>query len=177
MKRIELDFSGRRLPGRWLGIGLLAVAALATAKLMDIHAASRNEAELLETRIARIERRAGGLSEPHALPEETRASIRHANEVIDQITVPWERLFKAIEAASSSKVALLGITPDPEGGTVEISAECADLQTMFDYVKRLDRQASLGRVYLLSHQMNAQDSHRTVRFKVTASWKPAPSRT
>jgi hypothetical protein len=177
MKRIELEFSRRGPRGRWLGVGLFAVAALATAKLMDIRAASLNEAALLEIRIARLERRANGVPEPQVLAEETRAEIRRANEVIDQITVPWKRLFGALEAASSSKVALLGITPDPEGGTVEISAECADLPTMFDYVKRLDRQPSLGRVYLLHHQIDAQGPHRVVRFKVTASWMPAPSRT
>lgn len=177
MKRIDLDFSRRRASGRWLGIGLLAIAALGMAKLVDVHSTSRDEAELLEARIARLERRAAGVPEPMALSEDTRMEIRRANEVIDQIAVPWERLFKAIEAASDSKVALLGIIPDPKSGTAEISAECADMATMFDYVKRLDRQASLGRVYLLSHQVNAQDPHRPVRFKVTAAWMPAPSRT
>mgnify|MGYP001598041710 FL=1 len=80
------------------------------------------------------------------------------------------------DAAANSKVALLGITPDQKGGTVEISGECADLQTMFDYVKRLDQQATLGRVYLLNHQINAQDPQRPVRFTVTASWLQPTSR-
>lgn len=168
MKRLDLDFFPRRRTGRWLGISLLAMAALVSAKLVDVYAASGNEAELLEARIARLERK--GAAAPESLPEGTLREIGRANDVIDQVTMPWERLFKALEAASSSKVALLGITPDPKTGTVEISAECADLQTLFDYVKRLDRQASLGRVYLLNHQINAQDPLRPVRFKVTAAW-------
>jgi hypothetical protein len=168
VRRIDLDFSPRRRAGRWLGIGLLAMAALASAKLVDVYAVSGNEAELLDARIARLERK--GSAAPESLPEGTLREIRHANEVIDQIAMPWDRLFKALEATSSSKVALLGITPDPKTGTVEISAECADLQTLFDYVKRLDRQASLGQVYLLNHQINAQDPLRPVRFKVTAAW-------
>jgi Tfp pilus assembly protein PilN len=171
MIRLDLDFAGSARRGRWLGIGLLLVASVATAKMLHIYSSSTSESNLLEARIAQLERRAGGArAERTPVAESTLREIRHANEVIGQIALPWDRLFKAVEAAASNKVGLLGITPDQKGGTVEVSGECADLQTMFDYVKRLDRQASLGRVYLLNHQINAQDPQRPVRFTVTASW-------
>ncbi len=171
MIRMDLDFAGSARRGRWLGIGLLLVAAIATAKMLHVYSSAASEADLLETRIAQLERRAGGVREDKApVPEATLREIRQANEVIGQIALPWDRLFKAVEAAAGNKVGLLGITPDQKGGTVEVSGECADLQTLFDYVKRLDRQASLGRVYLLNHQINAQDPQRPVRFTVTASW-------
>lgn len=176
MKRLELDFAGRRRPGRWLGMTLLLVAGVATAKLLQVHSTATGEAGVLEARIAQMERRGGAGDRAVALPETTQREIRQANEVIGQIALPWERLFNAVEGAAGNKVALLGITPDPRSGTVEVSGECADLATVFDYVARLDRQASLGHVYLLNHQVNAQDPLRPVRFTVSASWMSSAPR-
>ena len=51
-----------------------------------------------------------------------------------------------------------------------VAGEAADLGAMFDYVKRLQRQPSLARVYLLNQKLNDQDAQRPVRFTVTASW-------
>lgn len=177
MNRVELDFAGHRRNGRWLGIVLLVVAGASTAKLLQMYSAATGEAEILDARIAQMERRSGSVTQGEALPEATLREIRHANEVIGQITLPWERLFKAVEAAAGNKVALLGITPDSRGGTVEVSGECADLATVFDYVARLGKQPSLVNVYLVNHQVNAQDPQRPVRFTVSASWLPPASRT
>ncbi len=176
MQRFDLNFASSRREGHWLGMFLLAIAALATAKLVDVYVTSKGEMGHLETRIAQFERRASGIVPRVEVAEATVKEIRHANEVIDQIALPWDRLFKAVDAAASNKVALLGITPDQKSGTVEVKGECADLATVFDYVKRLDQQTSLGRVYLLNHQVNAQDPQRPVRFTITASWMQTTSR-
>jgi len=171
MRALDLDFVAGNRRGRWLGIGLLAIAAIATAKLADMYAESQREVEQIEARIASIERRANGISsDAPKLADATIQEIRHANQVIDQITLPWDRLFRAVESVANGRVALLGITPDQKGGTVELSAEAADVEAMFDYVKRLQRAPSLAQVYLLNHQVNARDPQRPVRFTVTASW-------
>ncbi|HWH47037.1 MAG TPA: hypothetical protein VN664_04485 [Burkholderiales bacterium] len=171
MSTLELDFVAGSRRGSWLGIALLAVAALATAKVADIYAESRREVGQIEARIARMERRVNGItSDAPKLDDATIQEIRHANQVIDQITLPWDRLFRAVESVANNRVALLGITPDQKAGSVELSAEAADVEAMFDYVKRLQRAPSLARVYLLNHQVNARDPQRPVRFTVTASW-------
>lgn len=176
MNRVDLDFA-LTSNSRRLGFSLLVIVVIATAKMLHVHASARHEVELLESRVTQFERRPGGAKEERfAVSDATLRDIRRANEVIDQITLPWERLFKAVDAAANNKVALLGITPDQKGGTVEVSGECVDLQTLFDYVKRLDQQSTLGRVYLLNHQVNAQDPQRPVRFTVTASWLQPTSR-
>jgi Tfp pilus assembly protein PilN len=171
MRALDLDFVAGNRRGRWLGIGLLAIAAIATAKLADMYAESQREVEQIEARIASIERRANGISsDAPKLADATIQEIRHANQVIDQITLPWDRLFRAVESVANGRVALLGITPDQAGGTVALSAEAADIEAMFEYVKGLQRAPSLARVYLLNHQVNAMDPQRPVRFTVTASW-------
>ena len=171
MRALDLDFVAGNRRGRWLGIGLLAIAAVATVKFADMYAESQREVEQIEARIASIERRANGISsDAPKLADATIQEIRHANQVIDQITLPWDRLFRAVESVANGRVALLGITPDQAGGTVALSAEAADIEAMFEYVKGLQRAPSLARVYLLNHQVNARDPQRPVRFTVTASW-------
>ena len=171
MRALDLDFAADGRRGRWLGIGLLVIVAVTTAKIADMYAESQSEVEKIEARIARIERRAHGFgSDAPRLAEATIEEIRHANQVIDQITLPWERLFRAVESVANNRVALLGITPDLAGGKVELTAEAADMEAMFDYVRRLQRAPSLAQVYLLNHQVNARDPQRSVRFTVTASW-------
>ncbi|MEQ1880742.1 MAG: hypothetical protein ABL878_07185 [Burkholderiales bacterium] len=170
-RALDLDFlaTGRRR--RWLGIGLLALAAIACAKLVDIQDQSQRAIEQMETRLTSGERRLRGTdAQAPKIADATVQEIRAVNQVIDQITLPWDRLFLALESASNARVALLGISPDRGGGMVELSAEAMDSEAMFDYVKRLQASPSLTRVYLLNHLVNVKDSLRTVRFTVSASW-------
>jgi Tfp pilus assembly protein PilN len=169
MHRIDLDYMPRSGTARWLGFGLLALAALAGAKQLDTFITAKQEVARMEARISRIASRSEHASVV-ALPDSTIREIRRANDVIEQIALPWDRLFRAVESAAGEKVALLGITPDQKSGTVEVAGEAADLGAMFDYVKRLQRQPSLARVYLLNQKLNDQDAQRPVRFTVTASW-------
>ena len=175
MQHLQLDYVPRSGSARWFGIGLLAVAVLLGAKQADVYATAKREVTQLQARQERLESRDRPAAKA-ALPESTIKEIRRANDVIEQISLPWDRLFRAVESAAGEKVGLLGITPDQKSGTVEVGGEAADLNAMFDYVKRLQRQPSLTRVYLLNHKLNDQDPQHPIRFTVTASWmekKPA----
>lgn len=175
-RALDLDFVAGGGRGRWLGIALLAIAAVAAAKLADMHAESLREVRQIEASMDRIERRGNGIDgDAPRLTESTIQEIRRANQIIEQISLPWDHLFRAVESAANGRVALLGITPDQKGGTAQVSGEAADLDAMFDYVKRLQRAPALVQVYLLNQKINAQDTHRPVRFTVTASWIEKPS--
>jgi Tfp pilus assembly protein PilN len=168
---LELDFAATPRRGGWAAYAVLTAVAFATFELLTVHADLLRETETLEYRIAQLERR-----DSHApvsartLDETLLGEIRFANEVIDQLALPWERLFRAVEGASLPRVALLGIAPDAKAGTVAISGEAADSEAMFDYLTRLEQQAQLRDVYLLTHQHDPRNSARPLRFTVTASW-------
>ena len=169
MRHLELDYI-RRVGGRsWAGIGLLALVTLLGVKQADVYVTARRETTQLTARITRLESR-GEQTTNMMLPESTVREIHRANEVIEQISLPWDRLFRAVESAAGEKVGLLGITPDQKSGTVEVGGEAADLNAMLDYVKRLQRQPSLTRVFLVNHKVNDQDPQHPIRFTVTASW-------
>lgn len=169
--RLELDFSRTQARGGSAGWVVLAAALLLAWKCVDMYAVARHESDFLESRIDQLRSQAAGRADQApGMPEATLREIRQANQVIEQISLPWERLFGAVEAAAGSGISLLGIAPDPRSATVEISGEAVDLAAMFDYVKTLERQGTLTRVYLLNHQVSEQDPDRPVRFTLSASW-------
>jgi hypothetical protein len=173
MHRLELDYASSNSYSRWIGIIMLALATIIGAKLADVFVSVKRESIQLEVRMARDAtpkqpRSTTGLSE--AMVRE----IRHANEVIEQLALPWDHLFRAVDSAASDKVALLGLIPDLKSGTVEIDGEAVNLDAMFDYVKRLQRQSSLTRVYLVNQRVNEGDPQRPIHFTVTASWTETP---
>ena len=171
MRRLDLDYAARSRAFSWLGALLLAIAVGVTWKMVDLYAASQAEAQRLEAQIERLERRMGGAGErAPRLDERAVREIRNANQIIGKITLRWERLFEAVQAAGTPRVGLLGMAPDQKTGNVEISGEAADREAMFDYLERLERQPALKNVYLLNHQTNVQDPDRPLRFVVTASW-------
>lgn len=176
MRAVQLDFlqAARRPSGG--GVVLLAAGVVAAFIVLSHHADLKSETLRLESQAAKLERRARGLA-PIApqVDELLQQEIRGVNEVIDQLALPWDRLFRAVEDAANDRVALRGIAPDAKAGTVQISAETADPQAMFDYVKRLEQQSGLSQVYLLQHQRERRNTVRPVRFLVSASWMKRPN--
>jgi hypothetical protein len=173
MRAVQLDFlhSGRRRSGS--AVVLLAAALVGAFVVVSMHTELTSEAAHFESQAAKLERRTRGLA-PIAQPldDSLKQEIRRVNEVIEQLALPWERLFSSVEGATTEAVVLLDIAPDAKSGMVQISAQAADAQSMFDYVKRLEQQGELSQVYLLQHQRERQNPERPIRFLVSASWMP-----
>ncbi len=171
MRALQLDFVAERPKGARVGILLALAAAVAIFILFSSFEDLQRQNALLDIELDRVERRAKGMSAVVAsVDDATAAEIRLANSVIDQLTLPWASLFRAIEGAAFGKVVLIGITPDARSGTVEIDGETSDRDAMVDYVMRLDAQPELSGVYLLSHQYDRRRGARPYRFSVTGSW-------
>lgn len=173
MRAVELDFL--QVPRRTSGGGIVFLAAgvVAAFVVMSYYGDLKTEAQQLESQAAKLERRARGLAPvPPRVDESLQQEIRRVNEVIDRLTLPWDRLFRSVEDAATDRVTLLGIEPDAKSGMVQISAEASDAEAMFDYVRRLGQQRELSQVYLLQHQQERQKVLRPIRFLVSASWMP-----
>lgn len=100
--------------------------------------------------------------------------IRHANEVLHQLGLPWERLFRAVEASGSKDVVLLALEPDMEKQVMKISGEAKNIPAMLGYVSQLGEQDMFASVYLQSHQVQQQSDDRPVRFALLAVLKVLP---
>jgi hypothetical protein len=173
MERMHLDFLRPHAHRVGLGVLLLLAGAVVTGALLAQHYRVAREAALLDERISdasRMARRAMPRLEPRraggrALSEE----IRDANAVIERLSVPWDALFRELEAVSGEGVALLAIQPDPASRKVRIAGEARKLEAVLAYVERLEARKGLANVHLLAHEIR-DTPQRPVAFTLTAQW-------
>jgi hypothetical protein len=175
MRRLELDYVARPVWSNPVGLLLLACAVvLAAWAYFDYAGVSEKNAQL-QSQLDRLERtqtRLNGHAKlDDAQVQQLQIETKRANEVVDQLALPWSQLFKTLEASSHGKVALLGIQPDAKKRVVTIEAEGRDMPSAVEYVNRLGREGSLTGVHIISHQVQEQDPDRPVRFTVQAVWR------
>ncbi|MBI5889592.1 MAG: hypothetical protein HZB47_02805 [Nitrosomonadales bacterium] len=177
MAALWLDYQQYR-PFHWAGPLLLALALLALLLSVAYYLQLNDRAAAWEEKLQSIGRGHGlrptadgrGAHEPERLALE----VKRANEVLRQLTLPWEQLFQTVEAAGDRKVTLLALEPDIEKQQVKISGEARDMLVMLNYIARLEEQEAFGSVFLQSHQVQLQDPERPVRFALIADWRGQP---
>jgi hypothetical protein len=176
MRALRLDYqrSARRVP--WPGVVLLGTALAALALTAGYTRQLGRDIAVWESRVDHEARLAGhraGALRP-ATAEAVRAQVlevQHANQVLRQISLPWDALFSAVEASGGKDVALLSMEPDLKKGTVTISAEAKDFDAMLEYVRQLGKREVFGSVLLQRHQVQQTDPQKPVRFSLRAMWK------
>jgi hypothetical protein len=157
LPRLDLDFVARRRASPWVGRALLAVAVTICAD-MGVQYHDLSQAVLLgKEQLARSGRPARPVS-----AEEVAA----ARETVQRLSLPWTRLFTAIESAASDKVALTAIEPDPRTGTVKIVGDSKDYLAALSYVLNLSRAEGLSAVQLVRHEVRRE----SVGFTISAAW-------
>ena len=109
-----------------------------------------------------------------SLAQQLRAEIKQANEVLAQLAMPWETLFKDVESSQRDHVALLSIEPDSEKRVIKIIGEAKDTDAMLGYIRLLQKKESLTDVYLQSHRVEQQTAEKPIRFALIASWVVKP---
>lgn len=177
MTALWLDYQQDRPPRR-MGLALLALA-LVSAMFTGIYYLEVNEqAALWERTLERVERSHGwrpvaGRSAGREA-EDVALEVKRANEILRQLTLPWDEFFLAVESSAGKKIALLVLEPDTEKQTVRISGEARDFAAMLNFVTLLEQRDVFGPVYLQSHQVQEQDPDRPVRFSLLAAWRSKP---
>jgi Tfp pilus assembly protein PilN len=173
MSKLRLDYQ-QNADFPWLGTALLAVAAV-SMMLLGVHYSKLNErVASAETKFShsQINTRKDNSS---ALPStELAQEVSNANEVLHQLSVPWESLFQAVEASGGGKVTLLALEPDVEKHQVKINGETKNFKSLTNYITQLQAQPVFGSVYLQTHQVQQQDSDKPVRFSLLATWWEKP---
>lgn len=174
MSEMRLDYQNDA-PFPWLGVGLLGVTAIAAVIVAFYLVNMRSQADALQSKLERVSARTA----PHATARPARDAgkadlaqeIKSANEVLHQLSVPWDELFKAVESSSGSRVTLLALEPDFERKQVKISGEANNYKTIMKYITELEKQEVFGAVYLQNHDIRQDDPDMPVRFSLLANWK------
>lgn len=176
MPELRLDYQhSRTLP--WGGAILLIVTLSGLLLTATHYRELRSKADDWEVKLARNEHGkprqedSGRVMRP---PEDMAREIEHANEVLRQLSLPWEGLFRAVESSASKDVVLLALEPDMEKQVMKISGEAKNIPAMLDYVAQLEGQEMFASVYLQSHQVQLQSQDRPVRFALLALMKGLP---
>ncbi len=174
MRALALDFlrAPRRTP--WVGILLLIAGALTLGQVANHERALASQIELAD---ARLEILAKGSKTKPAQPADAEAQqqeIRRANEILQQLAMPWSALFMAIETSNDKEIALLSIQPDAGKRVLRLAGEAKNFDALLAYIARLEQSPMLNQVYLSSHELRLQDAEKPVRFAVVANWAVQP---
>lgn len=169
---IRLDYRVGDKPFPWVGAALLGLAAGALALSGGYYYHTLDRIGYWEARSGQVE----GDSARHTAAsqrdmQETALEIRHANQVLAQITIPWDSLFQAVEWSSGKNIALLTIEPDAEKHQVKISGEAKNISALWDYMEHLAAQDAFSRVVLRSHQVERRELENPVRFVLLVEWR------
>ena len=169
LKRLDIDFARGARRSRWAGHALLAVAVAAAAHAGASYIELARSVRDAEAKLARLSPGKRPAPPAQASTEELAA----ARDAVQRLTLPWGALFGALESASSDRVALLAIEPDPRAGTVTISGDSKDYLAALTYVLNLSRAEALTRVQLVRHETKSDDPRASVSFAVSAAWSEA----
>jgi hypothetical protein len=175
---LQLDFR-RTAPSawRWLGWALLLAAVAAVLALAEHHAAVERDHAAVQARHQSLSQalRAAEPRRSGAVPDaQMLADMRRANLIIDQLTIPWEPLFSAVEAADGRGLGLLSMAPTARDRTLRLSGEARNLSELLAYVERVADQPPLNGVHLLGHNNVQRDGANVVAFTMAATWAAPP---
>jgi len=130
------------------------------------------------TRVERLEKqqqqkiapRARTSSRVREFSQEIRKEIGQANGVLDQINLPWDGLFDAIEHASTKEVALLSLQPNVANRVLRINGEAKDMAKLLDFVEALEREEIFQNVHLVNYKIKQDNPHKPIIFLLSAAW-------
>jgi hypothetical protein len=172
MKPVSLELDHLRKTPRparvsWL---LLAIALAFAADVGSSYFKTRTEIEARTAQLARLSsaRPARASTPVGALSKE---EFGAAQDTILRLSMPWDNVFRALEAARSDDVALLSIEPDAGSGSVSISGEAKSYPAALTYVAWLSHEKTLKNVRLAKHEIRRGDARRPIFFTISADWK------
>jgi len=176
MRALHLDYQRSSRPFPWFGLGMLASALVALALTGGYYRELSQRIVLWEARMDHDERlsshRARALRPASAASaREQRLEVQHANQVLRQLSLPWDTLFRAVESSGGKHIALLSMKPDIRKGTVTISAEAKNFNAMLEYMRQLGKRDVFASVLLQDHQVQQADPEHPIRFSLVAIWK------
>ena len=149
------------------GLLLLGVAYQFKQITTDVHAWEVREAHFMQQQkenrqskvpIARIRK-------------VTQQEVKQVNAVLQQLDLPWEQLFDALEMADSPDIALLSLQPDVSGKTIRLTGEARHLAAAVEYVQALELEPALKHAHLVSYKTRQDHPYHPIIFSMSAMWQ------
>lgn len=129
------------------------------------------ELDALDQKMSKVRRSAGWQAGAVKKAVLSGSEKQEMDEVVQKLSLPWDRFFEAIEKAANTDVVLLSLQPEVKRGQVRIGGEARDKYAMLQYVSDLQEGGYFSEVKLLEHEVNERDADKPVRFMVSARWQ------
>ena len=166
---VELDFASRPRRINRRGAVLLVTSVVCASLVLVSYQQDLARRDGLEMQLADINS-SGGARKPDAVAERAAVESRAA---LAELTMPWSRLLQELEQASAQSdgaVAVLGVEPDRDKHQLRVIAEARSLPVALTYVQLLQKSSALRFPMLESHEVQARDPEKPVRFQIRADW-------
>ena len=104
MRSLRLDYQRGNKPVPWLGLGVLVAALVALAVMGSYYQTLNQQIAFWESKADHIERLSShrGMRRRPLTEQAARAQmleVKQANQVVRQLSLPWNALFKAVETS------------------------------------------------------------------------------
>lgn len=167
-KALDLDhLTGPRRKRQWLGTFLLLASLLLAADRAHRYTEVRREIE-------RFDASASSMVPPRTPTGQARKALeqreRAALAAVQQLTLPWAGLIKALESATTRDVALLQVEPQAERRELAVTAEARHAEAMFRYLRALAAAQGLSDVHLVTYEVRHEHPQQPIRFSARASF-------
>lgn len=178
MPRLRLKFPDRGQSVPHIDFSILLIGLLVLAGVLLQFRQVTEEVNHWTNRVERLEKQQQQKAAPRTrstprikeFSQEIRKEITQANAILDQINLPWETLFDAIEHAATEEIALLSLQPNVASRTLRLSGEAKSMAELLDFVEALERELIFENVHLLNYKVKQDNPHRPIIFLLTAAW-------
>ena len=101
--------------------------------------------------------------------QEKQQEIAAVRDSIDELSLPWQNLFTALENMNNPNIRLASVEPNARQRKLKITASTTDILNMFRYIHDLSDQRVFNDILLMSHEYRPGQPV-PVRFTVEAAW-------
>lgn len=108
------------------------------------------------------------LSRPISVSTEEHQIIDRA---LKQLSSPWDKVLRELEAASKSSVGILDVEVLPKAGNLRLAGEAKDMSDVVDYVSRIQKAQSVSTAYLSHTEEKPTNGVKVIRFNIEVTWK------
>lgn len=170
---LELDFIASGSPKRdALKVGVLVLGVLIVALTVWAEAVTMQRLFVLNKGVGELQSaRRSPIPGASSHDPNIERQMKRASLALDDLELPWEGLFAAVEGADSGGLGLVALAPDAPSKVLRISGEANSLEDVFAYIKRLNQQTLLQDVYLMSYSAVERQGGTGVQFTIGAKWK------
>ena len=148
MSRLKLKFPYQEQAIPQVDIAILLIGLMLLVTVIFQYRQITEEINYWTNRVDRLEKqqqqkaapRTRSSSRVREFSQEIRKEIGQANGILDQINLPWDVLFDAVEHASTKDIALLSLQPNVANRVLRINGEAKDMAKLLDFVEALEQE-------------------------------------